>query len=130
MADAQLWISVGILVVLFGVQRFGTEKVGFSFAPITMVWFLFITGIGLFNLFVYGFGVLHAFNPWCMVEYFQRNGKRGFISLGGTFLCITGRSSSRTTLNTAEISKFLRFQVSRPCLPIWVTSTCGLSRHT
>ncbi|KAI4386332.1 hypothetical protein MLD38_004273 [Melastoma candidum] len=89
-SKAQMWISVGILVVLFGVQRFGTEKVGFSFAPITLVWFILITGIGLFNMFEHGFGVLRAFNPWCIVEYFERNGKRGFISLGGTFLSITG----------------------------------------
>lgn len=79
-----------ILIALFAVQRFGTDKVGFAFAPIIMVWFLVISGIGLYNLFKHDIGVLRAFNPMYMVQYFQRNGKKGWASLGGVFLCITG----------------------------------------
>ncbi|WVZ21452.1 hypothetical protein V8G54_008774 [Vigna mungo] len=44
--DAVVGITIAILIVLFSVQRFGTDKVGFSFAPIILVWFLFIAGIG------------------------------------------------------------------------------------
>lgn len=83
-------ISVAILIILFAVQRFGTDKVGSSFAPIIFVWFSFLTGIGLFNLFKYDIGVLRAFNPQYIVEYFKRNGRQGWVSLGGIFLCITG----------------------------------------
>lgn len=83
-------ITVAILVVLFSMQRFGTDKVGALFAPIILIWFLFIGGIGLFNLFKYDLGVLKAFNPKYIVDYFKRNGKEGWISLGGVFLCITG----------------------------------------
>jgi hypothetical protein len=36
-------ISVAILVFLFSVQRVGTDKVGYSFAPILSVWFLLIS---------------------------------------------------------------------------------------
>ena len=88
--DAIVGISVAILIVLFSVQRFGTDKVGLSFAPIILLWFTFIGGIGLYNLFKYNPGVLRAFNPGYAVDYFRRNGKKGWISLGGIVLCITG----------------------------------------
>ncbi|GMY38781.1 potassium transporter 5-like isoform X1 [Fagus crenata] len=44
-----VWISVVILILLFMVQRFGTDKVGYSFAPIISIWFISIAGIGIFN---------------------------------------------------------------------------------
>ncbi|KAF8715447.1 hypothetical protein HU200_027098 [Digitaria exilis] len=84
------WISVGILVVLFSVQRFGTDKVGYSFAPIILLWFLCIGGIGFYNLIKYDVGVLRAFYPKYIVDYFKRNGNDAWISLGGTLLCFTG----------------------------------------
>jgi KUP system potassium uptake protein len=88
--DAVVGITVAILVVLFTMQRFGTDKVGSLFAPIILVWFTFIGGIGLYNLFKHDIGVLRAFNPKYIVDYFKRNGKEGWLSLGGVFLCITG----------------------------------------
>jgi KUP system potassium uptake protein len=90
--DAVVGFSIAILIVVFSVQRFGTDKMGFSFAPIILLWFAFIGGIGLYNLFKYNFGVLRAFNPMYIIDYFKRNGKQGWISLGGIFLCITGES--------------------------------------
>ncbi|GAB4847536.1 Potassium transporter 5 [Ancistrocladus abbreviatus] len=88
--NADVWISVAILIVLFSVQRFGTDKVGFTFAPIVSIWFLFISGIGLYNLFKHDIGVLRAVYPKYIVDYFRRNGKQGWVSLGGIILCITG----------------------------------------
>ncbi|KAE9615998.1 putative potassium transporter [Lupinus albus] len=88
--DVVVGITIAILIVLFAGQRFGTDKVGFTFAPIIFIWFSFIGGIGLYNLFKYDIGVLRAFNPKYIVDYFKRNGKDGWISLGGVFLCITG----------------------------------------
>ncbi|KAL6616653.1 hypothetical protein ACP70R_038923 [Stipagrostis hirtigluma subsp. patula] len=83
-------IAIAILIVLFLVQRFGTDKVGYTFAPIILIWFILIAGIGVYNLFKYDTGVLKAFNPKYIVDYFKRNGKQGWISLGGVILCITG----------------------------------------
>ncbi|GKV14993.1 hypothetical protein SLEP1_g25794 [Rubroshorea leprosula] len=48
--DAVVGISVAILIGLFLFQRFGTDKVGFSFALIISVWFAFLTGIGWISL--------------------------------------------------------------------------------
>ncbi|CAN4091456.1 unnamed protein product [Withania somnifera] len=67
------WIAVAILIGLFMFQRFGTEKVGYTFAPILCLWFVLIA----------------AFNPMYIVWYFQRNGKDAWISLGGVVMCIT-----------------------------------------
>ncbi|XP_020551449.1 potassium transporter 5 [Sesamum indicum] len=88
--DAVVYISIAILIILFCVQRFGTDKVGYSFAPAICLWFLFISGIGLYNLFKHDVTVLRAFNPKYIVDYFRRNGKKGWVSLGGIVLCITG----------------------------------------
>ncbi|KAJ4969972.1 hypothetical protein NE237_003071 [Protea cynaroides] len=83
-------ISIVILILLFVFQRFGTDKIGFTFAPLICVWFVFIGGIGLYNLFKYDVGVLKAFYPKYIIDYLRRNGKSGYVSLGGVLLCITG----------------------------------------
>lgn len=83
-------VSVGILICLFMVQRLGTDKVGYSFAPIICVWFAMIGGIGLYNFIKFDPGVIRALNPKYIIDYFQRNKKDAWISLGGVVLAITG----------------------------------------
>ncbi|ERN16968.1 hypothetical protein AMTR_s00057p00201220 [Amborella trichopoda] len=90
------WINFGC-VLTYGKQklyskleRFGTDKVGYSFAPIIIVWFLFIGVIGIYNFCKYDPGVIKAFNPKYIVDYFSRSKKDAWISLGGIVLCITG----------------------------------------
>ena len=86
-----VWISVAILIFLFMVQRFGTDKVGYTFAPIICVWFAFIGGIGLFNFIKFDPTVVKAIKPQYIVQYFQRNKKEAWVSLGGIVLAITGQ---------------------------------------
>ncbi|KAF3436412.1 hypothetical protein FNV43_RR23504 [Rhamnella rubrinervis] len=88
--DMIVWISVGILICLFMVQRFGTDKVGYSFAPIICVWFAMIGGIGVYNFIKFDPSVVKALNPKYIVDYFKRNKKDAWISLGGAVLAITG----------------------------------------
>ncbi|XP_022732787.1 potassium transporter 5-like [Durio zibethinus] len=88
--DRIVWISIVILVCLFTVQRFGTDKVGYSFAPIICVWFTFIGGIGVYNFFKFDPTVIKAINPKYIVDYFQRNKKDAWVSLGGVVLATTG----------------------------------------
>lgn len=85
-----VWISVAILIILFSVQRFGTDKVGYSFAPIISIWFTFNAGIGIYNFIKYDPTVIKAVNPWNIIQYFRRNGSEAWVSLGGVVLCITG----------------------------------------
>lgn len=89
-ADIIVWISVAILICLFLIQRFGTDKVGYTFAPIICIWFAFIGGIGIFNFFKFDTTVIKALNPQYIFDYFKRNKKEAWISLGGTVLSITG----------------------------------------
>ncbi|XP_020106458.1 potassium transporter 5-like [Ananas comosus] len=88
--DVIAMISVAILVVLFSIQRFGTDKVGYTFAPAILVWYVFIGAIGLSNLVRHDSSVLKAFNPLYIVSYFRHNAKEAWISLGGVVLCMTG----------------------------------------
>ncbi|ERN16962.1 hypothetical protein AMTR_s00057p00198180 [Amborella trichopoda] len=83
-------ICIAILNFLFAVQIFGTEKVGYSFSPILIVWFLFICLIGFYNFIRHDPGVIRALNPMYIIEYFRRNKKDAWISLGGVILCTTG----------------------------------------
>lgn len=85
-----VWISVAILVGLFMFQRLGTDKVGYSFAPIICLWFTFIASIGVYNFIKYDPTVIKAINPKYIIDYFKRNRKEAWISLGGVVLAITG----------------------------------------
>ncbi|KAH6808462.1 high affinity K+ transporter 5 [Perilla frutescens var. frutescens] len=89
-SDLIVWTSVAILVLLFMVQRFGTDKVGYTFAPIILLWFSLIAGVGVFNFFKYDSSVIEAVNPKYIVDYFKRNKDQAWISLGGVVLSITG----------------------------------------
>lgn len=76
--------------MLFSVQRFGTDKVGYTFAPIICIWFSLIGGIGAYNFFRFDPTVIKALNPWYIVHYFSRNRLDAWISLGGVVLAVTG----------------------------------------
>ncbi|PHT51530.1 hypothetical protein CQW23_05992 [Capsicum baccatum] len=111
--EAIIYISVAILVVLFCVQRFGTDKVGYTFAPAISIWFLFISGTGLYNLLKHDVGILRAFNPMYIIDYFKRNGKKGWVSLGGVILCITGSEAMFADLGHFSVRSI---QISFSCL--------------
>ncbi|KAL4362165.1 hypothetical protein GQ457_04G028640 [Hibiscus cannabinus] len=83
-------IAVVILVFLFTIQRFGTSKVGYTFAPILCIWFILIGGIGFYNIVKHDVAVLKAINPMYIVHYFMRNKMDAWVSLGGVVLCTTG----------------------------------------
>uniref|UniRef100_A0A1D1XR97 Potassium transporter n=1 Tax=Anthurium amnicola TaxID=1678845 RepID=A0A1D1XR97_9ARAE len=88
--DVVVMISIAILVVLFSIQRFGTDKVGYTFAPAVLVWYAFIGIIGVYNLVRHDSTVLKAFNPLHAFLYFKRDLRQAWISLGGVVLCMTG----------------------------------------
>ncbi|OEL28183.1 Potassium transporter 19 [Dichanthelium oligosanthes] len=120
-----VWISVAILFVLFSVQRFGTDKVGYSFAPIISVWFLLIAGTGLYNLAVHDTTILRAFNPMYIVQYFSRNGKEAWVSLGGVVLCITGTEAMFADLGHFNIRAI---QISFTCILFPSVALCYMGQ--
>ncbi|MCC4597934.1 potassium transporter Kup [Xanthomonas campestris pv. phormiicola] len=82
-------ITVVVLVILFLGQRFGTEKVGKVFGPITCLWFLSLAAIGIWNI-VDAPEVLKAFSPWWAIRFFLDHGWHGVWILGAVVLAVTG----------------------------------------
>ncbi len=82
-------LTIVILTALFFFQRRGTERVGKIFGPVTLLWFLTLAILGL-SWIVREPAVLAAVNPRYGVDFFLRNGFRGYLVLGSVFLVVTG----------------------------------------
>ena len=82
-------IAVVILIGLFFFQSRGTARVGAVFGPITMIWFIAISVLGIAHI-IRAPQVLAAINPIHGFEFFMINGWRGFVVLGAVFLVVTG----------------------------------------
>lgn len=81
-------IVIGIISVLFFIQRFGTKIVGFSFGPVMLIWFSMIMLLGAIQI-VHNPGILRAISPYYGIELLV-NYPHGFWLLGAVFLCTTG----------------------------------------
>lgn len=86
---AVLPIAIGILIGLFLFQFRGTTGVGKVFGPVTILWFLVISVLGVHQI-VRAPEVLGAINPQHGFDFFLRNGRDGFVVLGAVFLVVTG----------------------------------------
>src|SRR6476659_5471217 len=73
-------ITLGIIVFLFGTQRFGTARVGKVFGPVMVVWFISLAGIGVFNI-RHNPEVFHAINPWWAMNFFVTHGGHAIFIL-------------------------------------------------
>ena len=82
-------IAIVILIGLFVIQSHGTERIGFLFGPVMIVWFVTIALLGV-RWVLQDFHVLTAFNPMHGVEFFAGNGFHAFVVLGSVFLVVTG----------------------------------------
>ena len=81
--------AVAILLALFAVQRFGTEKIGRAFGPIMLLWLIVIAALGLAGV-VRNPEVLIAIDPRHGIAFLSHNRGVALLVLGGVFLCITG----------------------------------------
>ena len=84
------WVSAAILVVLFLVQRFGTNRISFLFSPVMLSWFVLTPIIGVYNIAKYYPSIFKAISPYYIFHFFKNRGSHGWIALGGVVLCITG----------------------------------------
>lgn len=83
-----VYIVIGILVLLFLIQQFGTNYIGKAFGPIMMIWFLMLALMGVIH-FTDEVNVFKALNPYYAIELLVKY-PNGFWLLGGVFLCTTG----------------------------------------
>jgi KUP system potassium uptake protein len=82
-------ISIGILVGLFAVQRFGTGAVGWLFGPVILVWFAVIGVLGAREVLAHP-GVIQGLSPYWGARFMVQHGVAGFLTLGGVVLAVTG----------------------------------------
>lgn len=83
-------LSAIVLIVLFLLQKFGTSRVSFLFSPIMGAWTFTTPLVGIYSIIHYYPSIFMAISPHYMFRFFSRNGKEGWLLLGGTVLCITG----------------------------------------
>jgi KUP system potassium uptake protein len=82
-------VTIVILVVVFGIQRLGTHKIGRVFGPVMVLWFTVIAVVGLGRVVAHP-DIVKALLPSYGVEFFGRHFGTAFISLGAVVLTITG----------------------------------------
>ncbi len=82
-------ISLGILIVLFALQRFGTGAVGWLFGPVILIWFTAIGILGFKEIVAHP-GVLQGLSPSWGARFFVDHRVRAFLALGGVVLAVTG----------------------------------------
>ncbi len=90
-------ITLIVLVSLFATQRFGTAKVGRIFGPITVVWFLALAVLGVFNI-LHEPEVLNAINPAWAGRFFLEHSWGGVFILGAVVLAVTGGEAIYTDM--------------------------------
>lgn len=78
-----------ITIILFTIQRKGTEKIAWAFGPIMVVWFSVLALSGIYSL-ANDLSILAVINPLVGLAFLAENGLAGFIVLSSVFLCATG----------------------------------------
>lgn len=81
-------IVIVILSLLFFFQRFGTQRVGFAFGPIMLVWFTMLFTLGFIAVLRYP-EILKSLNPYYAYQLLMKY-PHGFWLLGAVFLATTG----------------------------------------
>ena len=82
-------ITLVILFGLFALQKHGTAGIGKFFGPITIVWFIVISALGVAQIVTHP-GILEAVSPYYALHFIWDNPGVSFIILGAVVLCVTG----------------------------------------
>jgi KUP system potassium uptake protein len=82
-------LSVGVLVGLFLLQRFGSGTIGWLFGPIILVWFTAIGVLGVSEV-AKDPAVLQGLSPTWGARFLLDHAVAGYLTLGGVVLAVTG----------------------------------------
>lgn len=91
-SDLKAWVlplSIGVLVGLFVVQRFGTAAVGRAFGPVIVLWFVVLAVSGVVHI-IQQPAILAALNPLRAWHFLAGQGWQVFALVGAVVLAITG----------------------------------------
>ena len=113
-------ITAAIIVVLFAVQRLGTARIGRSFGPVMLVWFVAIAACGIGGIARQP-EVLKALSPTYAIGYLTGHFSDAFFALAGVVLAITGVEALY-----ADLGHFGRAPITRAWLML-VFPACILS---
>ena len=92
-----IYISLGLISLLFAVERFGTGKVGAVFGPIMLVWFITIASLGLFEIINKPY-ILKALDPIYGLNFLFKHQGIAITILGVVVLAITGAEALYTDI--------------------------------
>jgi len=81
-------VAIGVVLVLFALQSFGTASLGRYFGTIMLGWFIMLGAFGLSNFIDY-LPIAKAFNPINAI-LFLKSSPQIMVILGAIFLCTTG----------------------------------------
>jgi len=84
-----IYISLVLVSLLFGIEKFGTGKVGTVFGPIMLIWFITIGGLGLLEI-INKPTILKALDPIYGFNFLLKHQGIAVIILGFVVLAITG----------------------------------------
>lgn len=120
--------TCGILILLFLIQPFGTTKLGSAFAPIVMIWLAMLAAFGIYNLVLYDWRVLKAFNPAEGFLFLIRNKEEGWHTLGAVLLAFTGVEALFADLG-AFSKRAIQISWLGWCLPCLLLTYSGQAAH-
>jgi KUP system potassium uptake protein len=82
-------ITLTILIALFVIQKFGTAAVGKFFGPITLVWFISLAALGVYNV-LDNPEIFAAVNPIYAINFISEHTLMAYIVMGSVVLVVTG----------------------------------------
>jgi len=82
-------ITLAVLTVLFGIQRFGTEAVGRLFGPVMVIWFSILALAGIVQI-AGDPAIIRALSPTYGIAFFADHFGIAFLALGSVVLAVTG----------------------------------------
>ncbi len=113
-------IAVVVLVLLFVMQRWGTQRVGKFFGPIIVVWFTVLGATGVVQI-AQEPSILQALNPWHAATFLWDRGPLILAAVGAVVLALTGAEALY-----ADMGHFGR----KPIQWAWMTLVLpGLALH-
>ncbi|MGH6609052.1 MAG: potassium transporter Kup, partial [Burkholderiaceae bacterium] len=110
-------LTLLVLVMLFAVQSKGTARVGQTFGPIMVLWFLTLGVLGLLQI-ISEPQVLLALDPLYAVRYAAAAPGTTFVVLGSVFLALTGAEALYADMGHfgARPIRVAWFWLVMPCL--------------
>ena len=98
--NVNVFISVVILLITFGVQKFGSKAIGFVCGPVMILWFATLAILGILAIARYpeeARFLSRGFNPACLTAFTGTaenppivGFRNAFLSFAGVILCVTG----------------------------------------